>query len=86
MSTLTLPLDQPVIIPESFLKALDLGVDDKVRIHLEGQRIIVEPASGEGGSTKLMQSEKTGRLILQHPAGAAPITMEMVNNVLHELP
>ena len=35
-------LDQPLVIPDDFLQALHLTKKDKIKVHLDGQRIIME--------------------------------------------
>lgn len=87
MSTLTMTLDQPLVIPDDFLRALHLTRHDKMRIQIEGQRIVLErEASQSAPRASLVRDEDTGRLVLSHPPGSPPITDEMVSDILNELP
>lgn len=82
---MTLTLDRPVVIPESFLEALHLKKADKVRLSIQGERIVLEREVQQTPRARLVKDEETGRLVIELPEGSAPITTDMVKDLIHEL-
>ncbi len=81
--TATLSTKGQLVIPTRLRKAMRLRAGDKIALHLEGERLVVQrqfPARAR------LVKAKSGRMVLVAPAGAPPMTTERVNVLLAEFP
>jgi len=82
-SNSTLSTKGQLVIPAKMRKAMNLKAGDKVSLKLEGQQLIVQPASLQ--RPKLRRG-RFGRLVLVAAKDSPPMTLETVNRILEELP
>ena len=80
--TVTLSTKGQLVIPAQIRKALNLNAGDQVILKVEGQRLVLEPASRPKAKLK---RGKFGRVVLEAPPDAPPMTTESVKKLLEEL-
>ncbi len=78
MTTATLSTKGQLVIPSSYRKALNLHAGDRVAIHLEGMKLVIE--SGSRPRARLV--EERGRKVLRAAPGSPPMTPEYIKSIL----
>jgi AbrB family looped-hinge helix DNA binding protein len=71
-----------VVIPTAVRRALRLEAGDRLRITVEGRRLVIEPEEAE--SARLVKER--GRRVLVAPASALAMTTAAVKAVLSDFP
>ena len=82
MSTATISTKGQLVIPNRFRKALHLQAGDKVSFSLEGEKLVLQ----RDKPRRARLVEKNGRKVLVAPAGAPPMTPEVVKAILSDFP
>jgi AbrB family looped-hinge helix DNA binding protein len=82
MATTRLSSKGQVVIPTAVRRALRLEAGDRLRITVEGRRLVIEPDAAE--SARLVKER--GRKVLIAPAGAPAMTTAAVKAVLSDSP
>jgi len=82
MNTATLSTKGQLVIPSKIRRALHLQPGDTVKFALEGQRLVIEAAH----TARARLVKDRGRMVLEAPAGAPPITTESVKALLADFP
>ena len=82
MATTKLSSKGQVVIPTAVRRALHLEAGDRLRITVEGRRLVIEPEEAE--SARLVKER--GRKVLVAPAGAPAMTTAAVKAVLSDFP
>jgi AbrB family looped-hinge helix DNA binding protein len=82
MATIRLSSKGQVVIPTAVRRALRLEAGDRLRITVEGRRLVIEPEEAE--SARLVKER--GRNVLVAPAGAPAMTTAAVKAVLSDYP
>jgi AbrB family looped-hinge helix DNA binding protein len=81
MNTATLSTKGQLVIPTRYRKALHLRPGDKVAFNLEGEKLVIQR---EAPARARIVQGKFGRLVLQAPKGAPPMTVERIKAILND--
>ena len=82
MATTRLSSKGQVVIPTAVRRALRLETGDRLRISVEGRRLVIEPEQAE--SARIVKER--GRKVLVAPSGAPAMTTAAVRSLLSDFP
>ena len=82
MATTRLSSKGQVVIPTAVRRALHLEAGDRLRISVEGRRLVIEPEQTE--SARVVKER--GRKVLVAPSGAPAMTTAAVRSLLSDFP
>ena len=78
MTTATLSTKGQLVIPSRYRRALNLQAGDRVAIHMEGLKLVIE----HGLRHRARLVERRGHKVLLAAPGAPPMTPESIKSIL----
>jgi AbrB family looped-hinge helix DNA binding protein len=75
-----------VVLPSPVRRKLGIQVGDPLDVRIDRGRVILSRKRGRPAPAVLARSPRTGLPVLKVAAGAAPVTSELVEQLLDELP